>query len=75
MSRAKSSYADKQGRPREGNGGRSRYAPTSPLSHDYRVNPSHRLAEYHARGEALCKAAERPDYRDGPRRRVRPARW
>jgi len=74
MSRAKSGYADKQGRS-SATGGRTRVKATSPFSPEYRVNPSHRLAEYHALGELLCRPVQRVDYRDGPRRRQRPARW
>jgi hypothetical protein len=79
----RSTYAAKQGRS-SSTGGRTRVAPTSPFSTEYRVNPSHRLAEYHAIGEALARAAARPRDRFDPRgfdwngpkpQRSRPARW
>lgn len=60
--RKKSEYAKKQGRARKNagddhDGPRTRYAPTSPLSDSYRINPHHRLAEYSERAQVLEREA------------------
>lgn len=56
----KSEYAAKQGRAPSEKGkpasGRTRVAKTSPFSLEYKINPWHRLALFHERGEYLDRA-------------------
>lgn len=59
----RSSYATKQGRA-NGKSGRTRYADTSPFSPANVIQPTHRLAQYHARGELADRLDERAKFGD-----------